>query len=121
VIEIYLSNLIHDGRGIKAGSGKDIKVKVTGHAGFGKVGTDIVCAAVSAVVQTSIISITKVARVRQKIKQKQGFLESVINISKLDESDLNNLIIIINTMLTGLEEILTYYPGALIINFERRG
>ncbi|MFH0974594.1 MAG: ribosomal-processing cysteine protease Prp [Spirochaetota bacterium] len=121
MIEIYLSNLIHNGRGVKAGSGKEIKIKVTGHAGFGKTGTDIVCAAVSAVVQTSVISITKVARVRQKIRQKQGFLESVINISRLDEADLNNLILIINTMLTGLEEILTEHPEALIINFERRG
>ncbi len=117
MIEIHLTNLITKDLLIKAGNGKDIKIRVTGHSGYGKKNSDIVCAGVSAVVQTAIIGITKAAGIRQKLKQKEGILESKIEVTKLNSGDFNNLIIILNTMLAGLNEIIKQYPKALKITF----
>jgi len=116
-----LINLFREDAVLKAGSGKYIILKATGHAGFGKKNIDIVCAGISAIIQTAIVAITKVAGVSQKIKQKDGFLESSIKINKLESAVLNDLIVIISTMLTGLEEIIKIYPEALKIVFENRG
>ena len=116
MIEIYLTNLITEGSLIKAGNGKDIKIRITGHSGYAKKNSDIVCAGVSAVVQTAVIGITKAAGIRQKLKQKDGFLESKIEVKKLSSADFNNLIIILNTMLAGLNEIHKQYPEALKVN-----
>ena len=120
MIEVYLTNLINENTGVKAGTGKEIRIKVTGHAGFDKKDRDIVCAAASAVIQTAIIAITRIAMVRQKVKQKHGLLESVIAINKLETSKLRDLIIILNTMLVGLEEIIAINPEALRINFGKQ-
>ncbi len=118
MIDLYLSNLIKEDSGLKAGKGKEIKIKVTGHAGFGSKDSDIVCAAASAVIQTAIVAITRVAMVRQKVRQKHGLLESVISIDKLETDRLESLLIIINSMFVGLEEIINIYPETLRINFK---
>jgi uncharacterized protein len=120
VIELYLINIFKEDTVLKAGSGKYIIIKATGHAGFGKKNIDIVCAGISAIIQTAVIAITKVAGISQNIKQKDGFLESAIKMNKLEPSVLNDLIVIISTMLAGLEEIINIYPEALKINFEKR-
>lgn len=119
MIEINLTNFIYEGQLIKFGNGKDIKIKISGHSGYGKKNTDIVCAGVSAIVQTAIAGITKAAGIRQKIKQEDGLLESNVNILKLKPTDLNNLIIILNTMLAGLDEIKKQYPEAFKIFFNK--
>lgn len=121
MIEVYLINLFKEDAILKAGSGEYIILKATGHAGFGAKNTDIVCAGISAIIQTSVAAITKVANINQKIKQKDGFLESKIKLSKLEPEAINNLFVIINTMLAGLEEILKIYPEALKLYFEERG
>jgi uncharacterized protein len=118
VIDLYINNLIKDEAGLKAGKGKSIQIKAEGHAGFGSKGNDIVCAAASAVIQTAIVSVSRVALVQQNVKQKQGFLQSVISIDKLETKKLENLLIILDTMLTGLDEIIRQYPEALRINFK---
>jgi uncharacterized protein YsxB (DUF464 family) len=121
VIEVYLTNLYKEDIILKAGSGKYILLKATGHAGFGKKHTDVVCAGVSAIIQTAVVAITKVAKINQKIKQKDGFLETTIKISKLEPAALNNLLIIMNSMLAGLEEIIKIHPETVKIYFEKRG
>jgi uncharacterized protein len=120
VIGVYLTNIVEYGSCFRAGGGRYIIIKATGHAGFGKKNTDIVCAGISAIIQTAIAAITKVAGIKQKVKQKDGFIESTIKIGKLEPADLNNLFVIINTMLTGLDEINRVYPEALKINFDNR-
>jgi uncharacterized protein len=121
VIEVYLTNLLKEDTILKAGSGEYIILKATGHSGFGKKNTDIICAGISAIIQTAVVAITKVAKINQKIKQKDGFLESTIKISKLEPEAINDLFVIINTMLAGLEEIIKIYPEALKLYFEERG
>lgn len=93
-------------------------IKVEGHAGHGGRGNDIVCAGVSAIVQTAVAAITKVAGVAQDIKQGEGVLETAVHLAGADSVKVETLRIILMTMLVGLEEIRNNYPRSLEINFE---
>ena len=118
MIHVYFNNFVYDNE-LRFKQGKsEIAVRVHGHAEFGKKGFDIVCSAVSAVVQTAIVSITKVAKIRQVVKQDDSCLETYIPIGEQQESSLFALIIILNSMLVGLKEILNSYPGTLKIIIE---
>ena len=55
-----------------------VEFLVKGHSGIGQKGTDIACASVSAIVQTSVLSINKIAMIHQKVEQKSGYLSSFI-------------------------------------------
>lgn len=117
MVELSFFNLEKENSLLKPVQTEDIKIKVSGHAGFDKKNKDIVCAAISAVIQTAVLSITRVCGLKQKVKQESGYLESVIKISSIDNTQLNDLLIVLNTMFTGLEEISKIYPDSITITF----
>ena len=84
--------------------GKIKKFKVTGHAGLALSGQDIVCAGISAIVQTAIIGLDEYLKTDFDCKQSEGRLE--VNINKPDE----HTEIILMTMYYGLREIEKIYP-----------
>lgn len=49
--------------------------QIKGHAGYADHGYDIVCAAVSALAQTAILGLTKVAGLPARLESRDGFLE----------------------------------------------
>lgn len=117
MVELYLRNLIREDNYLKAGSDKFIKIKVSGHAGYDKINNDVVCAAISAIIQTAVVAITRVCRVHQDLKQGSGYLETIIRIDNLKPFEIRDLNTVLNTMLTGLEEIKKIYPESLKIIF----
>ena len=58
-----------DSQGIRA-------IRVHGHAGYAEYGKDIVCAAVSAVVQTALIGVERVAGCRVRRNDGPGLIEA---------------------------------------------
>ncbi len=84
-----------------------------GHSGFGAKGGDTVCAGISAVVQTAVLGITRVAGIPQKLTQRDGLIESVIPVGSLGTERHGALRIILHTMITGLDEIAKEYPGSV--------
>ncbi|MDL2280995.1 ribosomal-processing cysteine protease Prp [Selenomonadales bacterium OttesenSCG-928-I06] len=84
--------------------GKIKKFKVTGHAGVSHKGQDIVCAGVSAVVQTAVIGLERHLNTDFDVKQSEGNLE--VNLKKPD----NYTEAILMTMYYGLKEIEKIYP-----------
>lgn len=87
-------------------NGKIVKVSCDGHTDYGEEGEDIVCAALSSVVQTAILGLLKVASINisYKILDKSGSLE--LNIPKnLSEKDRNNADMILETMLCGIADL----------------
>lgn len=92
-------------------------VRVDGHSGFGKKGGDVVCAGISAIVQTAVIAVTRVAGLRQDVIQRDGYLESKIGVpvSTLERDALR---IILHTMVIGVEEIEKAYPGSVKIELK---
>ena len=88
-----------------------IKVEVTkknisihGHAMYADFGKDIVCAAVSSIVMTSVESIASINEAAIDLKENQDGLDIIIN----KHDDITNKLI--NTMLTLLDELAKKYP-----------
>ncbi len=118
MIKVYLHNIVLNDGIQFCKDDKRCGIKVEGHSGWGVKGTDVVCSAVSAIIQTAIVAITEVAKIHQDIEQRDGFLESTITIKGADSDSLNAFKIILETMLLGLRCILDNYPGTLAIYFE---
>ncbi len=89
-----------------------------GHSGWGQKGSDIVCSAVSAIIQTAVVAITEVAKIHQEVVQRDGYLESTISTDDAESAGLNALKIILDTMLVGLNGIMDNYPETVEVIFE---
>ena len=87
---------------------------VKGHAGFDEYGKDIVCAAVSAVVQTAVIGLKKVAGIDPEHIQSGGFVKCVLP-DRMSEEENKAASIIVQTMLAGLQSIKSGYPNLISI------
>jgi len=84
-------------------------IKIMGHANYDELGKDIVCAAVSSSILTTINGILKIDQNYLTYQQKEDELE--IEILK-DDNDLNKLII---NMIDLLKELEVNYPNNLKI------
>lgn len=90
------------------------KYSVEGHANFDEYGKDIVCAAVSALAQTTLLSLIKVCGLREEnikylIDDSKGFLSVELPID-IEDSILNNTQIVLETFQLGIESIIESYP-----------
>jgi uncharacterized protein len=113
VVSICLEQVRPDGS-IEHIPGEDLVLRVDGHSGLGVRGGDVVCAGISAVVQTAICGIRDVAHLGQKVTAHDGYLETRIAVGG-DERGNEALRVILLTMLSGLREIEKEYPGSLKI------
>lgn len=95
------------------------KVVCDGHAGYGVYGEDIVCSAVSSIVQTAALGLLMVACANVKIKRddKKGFFEITIpkEISGTTKHDVN---VILSTMLCGLSDLKEEYSDFIEVEVE---
>ncbi len=80
--------------------------RVHGHAGFARHGEDIVCAAVSALTQTTVLGLAEHAGARPRVDVKEGEL-----VCELSSPDTTGVQLLLKTMVSGLEQIATRYPG----------
>lgn len=85
---------------------------VTGHAECGAYGQDLVCAAVSAVVQTAILGITDVLNLKAGVSVCDGNTTCILE-RDMDEQERQKASIVIETMLTGLKSIQSAYPSTI--------
>ena len=87
---------------------------VNGHAGYDEPGKDIVCAAVSAVVQTAVIGLTDVAGIHPEHTQQNGLLHCVLP-EQMNQEQKKAAGVILHTMLAGLQSIQSGYPDLIFI------
>ncbi len=85
--------------------GSIIYVKAFGHAEYSKSGDDIVCAALSSIIQTAVLGLCKVAKIDCKycINDISGCLE--LEIPELGKEDRHNADLILETMLCGIADL----------------
>lgn len=81
---------------------------VEGHAGFAPHGQDIVCAAVSALALTAVLSLKKLLNLKLDFKNSDGLL--VCRLPEMDNDVRSKAEIIVNTMLIGIRETKKNYP-----------
>jgi len=80
------------------------KIIITGHANYAEYGKDIVCAAVSATVLTTLNGIIALDNSILEVEEKQDKL--VIDINKIEDVSQ----ILINNMINCLEQLVIEYP-----------
>ncbi len=87
-------------------NGHITKVICDGHTDYGEEGEDIVCAALSSVVQTAVLGLMRVAAISVDYKTvaKEGKLELSLP-AELNERDRNNADMILETMLCGIADL----------------
>jgi uncharacterized protein YsxB (DUF464 family) len=85
-------------------------IKISGHAGYGVKGTDIVCASVSSIVITSLNAIIRIDENAIDYKQDEGFIE--VNIKKHEKT----VDILIDNMISMLEELEKEYKENIKID-----
>jgi len=99
-------------------SGNIVGFEVCGHAGYSEYGKDIVCAAVSAIVQTAVIGLTEILGIKIEYRQKAGKATCVIP-AGLSGDQNEKINIILETMLCGLKSIEEGYGDYIRVE-ERR-
>ena len=93
---------------------------MTGHAGFGEYGEDIVCAGVSALAITTVNSIEKLGVYQPivDVDEVEGgylYVEVVGDVTKVQAQTTQ---ILLNSLLLGLEGIQEEYPNYLTVQVD---
>ncbi|HLR34108.1 MAG TPA: ribosomal-processing cysteine protease Prp [Tissierellales bacterium] len=98
-----------------------IKFFITGHAGFENEGLDIVCAAVSVLVHTALVSLNKVCKIDEKdidyfIDDDNGVMKVSLpgNLGKEKREKAN---IVLRSMELGLISIVEVYPENVALEY----
>ena len=84
-------------------NGKLVAFHIEGHAGFDEHGRDLVCCAVSAISQTTLIGMEEVVKVKPKYVIKDGLLS--LSIANLHNEELDKCQVLMETMMLGLKSM----------------
>jgi len=88
--------------------------RVEGHAGFAEPGRDLVCCAVSCIVQTAILGLTDVIGINPAVLKKNGLIDCKIP-KKISIKEMEKVSIILDTMLIGLKSVQLGYEDYITI------
>lgn len=90
--------------------GHIVFVEASGHTGFGVEGEDIVCAALSSIIQTAMLGLMSVAGLNIKLERDDdaGYLKAVLP-ENISESERHNADMILETMLCGVSDLYESY------------
>ena len=92
-------------------NGSVVKIRACGHSGLGEHGQDVLCAAVSALVQTAYLAIVDIAGDTEYRRDgKTGLFEFDIPSAPEKRHDID---VIIHAMCVGLRDITSGYPQNL--------
>ncbi len=94
---------------VKRSSGHIVSLSADGHTGYGVEGEDIVCAALSSIIQTALLGLMQVAGVDVKFvrRDEEGYLS--FELSSLDYDERHDADMILDTMLCGISDLYETY------------
>lgn len=107
----------HEGVCLREDGGSPVSIVVEGHSLTGKKGEDIICSAVSALSQTAVLSLAKLAGTDQDLIIRDGYLKSEFKTEILDGIYRERVEVILGMLCIGLLEIIKSYPGTIEIDF----
>lgn len=84
--------------------------RALGHAGYADAGEDIVCAGISAVLQTAALGFTEVLRLQVELRMAEGNMLCLVQ-GPLDAGQAREVKLLLETMAVGLKSIDLAYPG----------
>ncbi len=118
MIRVTFRNIdFNEGVCLREDGGSFVSIEVEGHSLTGKKGEDIICSAVSALSQTAVLSLAKLAETDQELIIRDGYLKSEFETVVLDEMNRERVEVILGMLCIGLLEIIKSYPGTIEIDF----
>ena len=83
-----------------------VSVECDGHTGYGVEGEDVVCAALSSIVQTALLGLLQVVGVKVdfKVDEQKGYLKMSVP-EELDNRTRRECDIVLDTMLLGVADL----------------
>ena len=99
-------------------SGKIVSFKIKGHAmpREAQIEVDLVCAAISAISQTTVIGIEEVLKIKAKYDIEDGFLN--LNLENQTLEDVERCQVLLETMVLGLKSIEITYSDYIKVETE---
>ncbi|MCH5164630.1 MAG: ribosomal-processing cysteine protease Prp [Clostridiales bacterium] len=90
-------------------SGHIISLTADGHTGYGVEGEDIVCAALSSIIQTALLGVMQVAGINVKFERRdeEGYLK--FTLPELEPQLRRDADMILDTMLLGISDLYESY------------
>ena len=85
--------------------GHVVSVQCSGHSGYAPEGEDIVCAALSAVIQTAVLGVMRVAGADADYHTDQDKGSLSLTLKSMNESQRRDCDAILNTMLLGVKDL----------------
>ena len=85
-----------------------VGIQTSGHTGYAREGKDIVCAAVSAVVQTAYLGVKNLTEVEVEYQSEEGFFRGEVLNGPEKEQEKASLIL--SAALEGLRDLQSGYP-----------
>ncbi|MFA5523918.1 MAG: ribosomal-processing cysteine protease Prp [Tissierellales bacterium] len=101
--------------------GSIVEYEVNGHTGFGAHGEDILCASISILSQTALISLNEVCGINEKditylIDDNKGYLKVSLP-QKLSIEQMEKADIVLKTMEVGLKGLTDIYPDYVTLKY----
>ena len=105
----------------KRSDGALLGYRAEGHSGYAEKGADIVCAAISALTQSTLNGLKNVLRAPVMFDQDDGgaFMEALLS-PEATEAQIQQAQLLLVTLLEGLQAIQREYPRNLRIIFRER-
>ncbi len=87
-----------------------VSIEASGHTGFGIEGEDIVCAALSSIIQTAVLGLMTVLGLKIELERDDnaGYLKAVLS-DDISDQDRHDADIILETMLCGISDLYESY------------
>ena len=106
---------------LKRSDGALLGYRANGHSGYAEAGADIVCAAISALTQTTLNGLKNVLKAPVMFDQDDdgAFIEAVLT-PEASEDQIRQAQLLLVTLLEGLQAIQREYPRNLRIIFKER-
>ncbi|MBR5236551.1 MAG: ribosomal-processing cysteine protease Prp [Clostridia bacterium] len=90
---------------------------VSGHAGFGDAGTDIVCAAVTTAVMTTVNGLTDVAKIELAPTVREGYVACALP-KQLTEKERHDADLLLDSLVLTLENLTEQYAAFVTLKEE---
>lgn len=95
---------------------------ISGHSGYDIKGQDIVCAAISVLAQTALMSLVEVCGVKEEeikyfIDEEKGILDVILP-KNMDKSIKDKTQIVLKTLELGIKSVIAIYPKYIILEYK---
>lgn len=100
-------------------SGRFCAVECEGHSGYAEEGDDIVCAAISSIVQTAVLGLLQVAgiQVDYQTDNEKGYLKAVIP-DKITDKQAHDADVILKTAYLGASDLYETFSDFITLEVE---